>query len=117
MVNSTAGLSAVGEGVPVKVCGEAIYDIQGLTFQGSLDDFWKHAHLAVPNARLYDAFRRYLISHTQHRGSFYKPLPGVSCQSGVIWADHGASAPHHGGQDARQKERRSKFSQEQRGTP
>lgn len=117
VVNSTAGLSAVGEGVPVKVCGEAIYDIQGLTFQGSLDDFWKHAHLAVPNARLYDAFRRYLISHTQHRGSFYKPLPGVSCQSGVIWADHGASAPHHGGQDARQKERRSKFSQEQRGTP
>ena len=117
VVNSTAGLSAVGEGVPVKTCGEAIYDIQGLTFQGPLDDFWKHAHLAVPNARLYDAFRRYLISHTQHRGSFYKPLPGVSCQSGVIWADHGASAPHHGDQDARQKDRRSKFSQEQRGTP
>jgi capsular polysaccharide export protein len=95
VVNSTAGLSAVGEGVPVKVCGEAIYDIQGLTFQGPLDNFWKHAHLAKPNPDLYQAFRSYLISHTQHQGSFYKRLPGVSYHSGVMWADHGASAPHH----------------------
>lgn len=96
VVNSTVGLSAVGEGVPVKVCGEAIYDLQGLTFQGSLDAFWKHCHLAVPNAALYQAFRNYLIAHTQHQGSFYKRLPGVSFQSGVLWADHGvkASYPH-----------------------
>ena len=95
VVNSTAGLSAVGEGVPVKVCGESIYDIQGLTFQGELDDFWKHAHLAAPNADLYQAFRSYLISHTQHQGSFYKRLPGVSYHSGVVWADHGSAAPHN----------------------
>ena len=95
VVNSTAGLSAVGEGVPVKVCGEAIYDIQGLTFQGPLDDFWKHAHLAMPNADLYQAFKSYLIAHTQHKGSFYKRLPGVSYCSGVLWADHGSAAPHH----------------------
>lgn len=97
VVNSTAGLSAVGEGVPVKVCGEAIYDIQGLTFQGALDTFWKHAHLARPNPDLYQAFRSYLISHTQHQGSFYKRLPGVSYHSGVLWADHGSTAPHHEG--------------------
>ena len=95
VVNSTAGLSAVGEGVPVKVCGEAIYDIQGLTFQGALDNFWRHAHLARPNPTLYRAFRSYLISHTQHQGSFYKKLPGVSYHSGVMWADHGSTAPHH----------------------
>jgi capsular polysaccharide export protein len=95
VVNSTAGLSAVGEGVPVKVCGEAIYDIQGLTFQGALDAFWPHAHLARPNPKLYRAFRAYLISHTQHQGSFYKRLEGVSYHSGVMWADHGSSAPHH----------------------
>jgi capsular polysaccharide export protein len=117
VVNSTAGLSAVGEGVPVMACGEAIYDLQGLTFQGSLNDFWKHAHLAVPNARLFDAFRSYLISHTQHRGSFYKPLPGVSFQSGVIWADHGATAPHHDEQDAQQRARRAKTSQGLNDTP
>lgn len=95
VVNSTAGLSAVGEGVPVKVCGEAIYDIQGLTFQGALDAFWPHAHLVRPNPKLYQAFRAYLISHTQHQGSFYKRLDGVSYHSGVMWADHGSSAPHH----------------------
>lgn len=117
VVNSTAGLSAVGEGVPVKACGEAIYDIQGLTFQGSLDDFWKHAHLAAPNARLYDAFRSYLVSHTQHRGSFYKPLPSVSYQSGVEWADHGAAVPHHDDQDSRHRGRRSRISQGQRDAP
>ncbi len=98
VVNSTVGLSAVGEGVPVKMCGESIFDIQGLTFQGSLDDFWVHAHLAIPNNALYHAFRNYLVSHTQHQGSFYKRLPGVSYQSGVLWADHGASAPHRDGQ-------------------
>ena len=95
VVNSTVGLSAVGEGVPVKVCGSSIYDIQGLTFQGSLDNFWTKAHLAVPNDQLYGAFRSYLISHTQHRGSFYKRLAGVSLQSGVIWAEHGEMASHH----------------------
>ena len=117
VVNSTAGLSAVGEGVPVKTCGEAIYDIQGLTFQGSLDEFWKHAHLAVPNAGLYDAFKSYLISHTQHRGSFYKRLPGVNFQSGVIWADHGAAAPHHGGRELQHPERRAKISQGKHDAP
>ena len=94
VVNSTVGLSAVGEGVPVKVCGSSIYDIQGLTFQGSLDQFWKSSHLAVPKEDLYRAFRSYLISHTQHRGSFYKRLPGVFFQSGVSWADHRVAASH-----------------------
>lgn len=94
VVNSTAGLSAVGEGIPVKVCGESIYDIQGLTFQGSLDDFWKHAHSAIPNPKLFQAFRSYLIAHTQHQGSYYKRLPSTSYSSGVMWADHGISAAH-----------------------
>lgn len=94
VVNSTAGLCAIGEGVPVKVCGEAIYDLQGLTFQGSLDQFWKHCHLAVPITKLYEAFRNYLIVHTQHHGNFYKRLPGVTYLSGVRWATHNLSPSH-----------------------
>ena len=94
VVNSTVGLSAVSQGVPVKVCGESIYDLQGLTFQGSLDEFWKHARLALPKPELYQAFRSYLVSHTQHQGSFYKRLAGVSYHSGVRWADHGVATPH-----------------------
>jgi capsular polysaccharide export protein len=114
VVNSTVGLSAVGEGVPVKVCGSSIYDIQGLTFQGSLDDFWKNAHLAVPNDELYKAFRSYLISHTQHRGSFYKRLPGVFFQSGVMWADHGVAASHHDAEEEQRGIRHTKRLRSQR---
>lgn len=111
VVNSTVGLSAVADGVPVKVCGESIYDIEGLTFQGPLDDFWKNAPLAVPNAELYKAFKSYLIFHTQHKGSFYKRLPGVSYQSGVMWADHGFTATHNEGQDVSQGKRHAKRAQ------
>ena len=117
VVNSTVGLSAVGEGVPVKVCGESIYDIQGLTFQGPLDNFWKNAHLAVPNAALYQAFKTYLISHTQHQGSFYKRLPGVFYQSGVMWTDHGFIATHHYGQDRKRGSKLAKLAQGQPITP
>jgi len=119
VVNSTVGLSAVGEGVPVKLCGYSIYDVQGLTYQGNLDTFWMHAHLATPNPALYQAFRNYLISHTQHQGSFYKRLPGVSFQSGVAWADHGAKPPHHGvDEDQRARLwRLSDFQRRQQGGP
>jgi capsular polysaccharide export protein len=116
VVNSTVGLSAVGEGVPVKVCGESIYDIQGLTFQGPLDNFWKNAHLAVPNAALYRAFKTYLISHTQHLGSFYKRLPGVSYHSGIMWADHGFTATHHNAQDRERESKLVKLAQAQKNT-
>ena len=117
VVNSTVGLSAVGEGVPVKVCGESIYDIDGLTFQGSLDNFWKNALLAVPNAALYQAFKTYLITHTQHQGSFYKRLPSVFYQSGVMWTDHGFSATHDYGHDRIRKSRLAKLAPAQPNTP
>lgn len=117
VVNSTVGLSAVAAGVPVKVCGASIYDIQGLTFQGSLDDFWQHAHLALPNPELYQAFRGYLISHTQHQGSFYKRLPENFYMSGVVWADHGIAALHPRSRDRRQGSDRRKHDRREQTTP
>lgn len=39
-VNSTAGLTALRAGIPVKVLGAAIYDIEGITHPGPLDRFW-----------------------------------------------------------------------------
>ena len=75
LVNSTVGLSALYHGTPVKVCGTAIYDLEGLTFQGPLNQFWKLAVSAKPNKELYDRLRSYLIEHTQINGSFYKRLP------------------------------------------
>ena len=87
VVNSTVGLSAVGEGVPVKVCGEAIYHMRGLTFQGSLDAFWRQAREVLPDPQLFKAFKSYLVARTQHNGSFYKRLPDVVHDTGVAWTD------------------------------
>ena len=71
VINSTVGLSALSHDAPVKVCGVAIYDIQGLTFQGSLDDFWQGADSFRPDPDLLRRFRAYLIERTQINGSFY----------------------------------------------
>lgn len=95
-INSTVGLSAIGEGVPVKTCGHALYDMPGLTSQDPLDVFWTSARQCLPDRDLHQAFRRYLIAHSQHQGSFYRRLPGVSARSGVVWAAHGTQAPHLG---------------------
>lgn len=93
-INSTVGLSAVGEGVPVKACGQAIYDMPGLTSQDTLDLFWARAGSSRPDPELHRTFRAYLIAHSQHQGSFYRRLPGIAARSGVLWTAHGAQAPH-----------------------
>jgi capsular polysaccharide export protein len=50
------------------VLGTAIYDIEGLTHQGSLDEFW-HAP-TPPDMGFFRTFRRALIHATQARGEF-----------------------------------------------
>ena len=87
VINSTVGMSAVHHGKAVKVCGDAFYDMQGLTFQGSLDAFWQKAPHQIPDPDLYLRFRNYLILTTQLNGNFYRRLhvPGVA--SGLVWAD------------------------------
>lgn len=52
VINSTVGLSAISHGTPVKVCGKAVYDIKGLTFQGSLDEFWRQSQPSKPDISL-----------------------------------------------------------------
>ena len=84
-INSTVGLSAVGEGVPVIVCGEAIYDIDGLVFKGTLARFWHEATSHRPDFALWQAFRNVLIATTQFNGSFYKRHPLAGFASGVFW--------------------------------
>ena len=71
VINSTVGLSALSHDAPVKVCGVALYDMQGLTFQGPLDDFWRQADSFRPDPDLLRRFRGYLIERTQINGSFY----------------------------------------------
>ena len=83
LVNSTTGLSALGHGAPVKVCGRALYDLPGLTYQGRLQDFWFMSHQAVPDRAALSRFRKALIECTQLNGSFYRKLPGLPWRCGV----------------------------------
>jgi capsular polysaccharide export protein len=71
VINSTVGFSAVTHGAPLKTLGVAIYDLEGLTFQESLDEFWSAAGNFRPNPDLVQRFRTYLIHQTQINGSFY----------------------------------------------
>lgn len=68
-VNSTAALSALQAGKPVKVLGAAIYDLDGLTDQKPLDLFWGKPD--APSADLRDAFLKLLAESIQVRGNFY----------------------------------------------
>lgn len=71
VVNSTSGLSALHHSRPVTVLGSAIFNLAGLTFKGPLDRFWKKRSL--PDADLFKAFRRVVISQAQVNGSFFTP--------------------------------------------
>jgi capsular polysaccharide export protein len=68
-INSTSGTLALAAGVPVITLGQAIYDMPGLTFQGSLDAFWTEA--ATPDTTLFTAFRRVLAHRCLVRGGFF----------------------------------------------
>lgn len=84
VVNSTVGLSALGHGAPVKVCGAALYDMPGLTFQGKLREFWHLAHTAVPEKEVVMRFKHALVSRTQLNGSFYRKIGKAPWQCGVF---------------------------------
>ena len=74
VVNCTVGFSSLYHDTPVKVCGRAIYDLEGLTYKGSLDEFWHGAANFKIDRELFTHFRNYLILTTQLNGSFYKRL-------------------------------------------
>jgi capsular polysaccharide export protein len=86
VINSTVGLSALHHGAPTKVCGKAIFNIPGLTYQGTLNKFWHATDMDKPDSRLLARFQNFLIQNTQLNGSFYKRLPLVRSATGLKWA-------------------------------
>ena len=76
-VNSTSGIQALGLGCPVKTLSRPIYDLPGLTFQGTLADFWTAGER--PDAELFTCFRRVVTYATQINGGFY-------CEKGIALA-------------------------------
>jgi len=71
-INSTVGLSSIHHGTPVKCLGDAIYDMRGLTFQGSIDDFWRDP--GKVDGPLYRRFHWWLRTHRQVNGSVWRKL-------------------------------------------
>lgn len=68
-INSTVGLSALYHEKPLKVMGRAMYDMEGLTFQGGLTQFWNAA--PTFDHVLWRRFRAYMVTQTQLNGAFY----------------------------------------------
>jgi capsule polysaccharide modification protein KpsS len=72
VINSTTGLSSLMHGTPVKCLGHAVYDMPGLTHQGSLAEFF-----AAPpevDRDLHRRFRLWLLQNNQLNGSVWSRL-------------------------------------------
>lgn len=72
VINSTMGLSSLTHNTPVKCLGSAIYDIPGLTHQGSLAEFFQSP--GSVDRDLYRRFRRWLLEQNQLNGSVWSRL-------------------------------------------
>jgi capsular polysaccharide export protein len=68
-INSTVGLNALRMGNRVKALGQAVYNLEGLTFQGELDVFWGSRDGV--DARFCDDFVKALSATTQIRGVYF----------------------------------------------
>lgn len=68
-INSTVGTLALSMSLPLKVLGSAVYDIDGLTFSGPLNDFWDGGE--PPDTSLWNDFLRVLSGTIQVKGGFY----------------------------------------------
>jgi len=90
VVNSTVGLSALHHRCPLIALGTAIYDMDGLTWQGGIDDFWTQA--SAPDMTLYQSFLDYVVHTTQINGDFYTRT-GIAMASACA-ADRLETASH-----------------------
>lgn len=71
-INSTTGTLALASGVPVITLGHAVYDLDDITYQGSLDSFW--AAPGKPDEATFAAFRRVLIERCLIPGGFFSEI-------------------------------------------
>ncbi|WP_339724999.1 capsular biosynthesis protein [uncultured Paraglaciecola sp.] len=82
-VNSTVGISSLHHGTPTKVLGNAIYNIEGMTSQKELHEFWKVS--CQPCEHIFSKFTRFLKENNQIPGSFYmKPTNTFVAISKII---------------------------------
>jgi capsular polysaccharide export protein len=68
-INSSAGFEAIGAECPTCSVMPALYDMEGLTYQGSLDNFWHNTE--KPDLNLFEAMQKALANSIQVRGTLY----------------------------------------------
>jgi capsular polysaccharide export protein len=81
-INSTVGVAALQHGVPVKVLGNAVFDVAGLTCQAPLAAFW-HNQPPLDGALMTD-FLRALIGTTQVKGGYYERASQACAITGFV---------------------------------
>lgn len=69
LINSTVGLHSIITGCPTKVLGGAVFDVNGLTFQGPLDAFWQSR--TQPDRQLTEHLVNALAGTIQVKGNFF----------------------------------------------
>jgi capsular polysaccharide export protein len=84
-INSTMGLTALRHGLPVKVLGDAIYDVPELTSPGDLDTFWTAP--CPPDRDRVREFVQLLELTIQGRGSLARRCFATGGQSGIVWPE------------------------------
>lgn len=85
VINSTVGLSALLHGAPTLTKGNAFYNIDGLTYQDSLDSFWSNARSVSIDIEVLNGFRLYLQRCKLINGNYYKRLAASEMASGLAW--------------------------------
>lgn len=68
-INSTVGMAALERCIPVCCLGKAVYNLNGLTSQNSLDQFWCQPQAV--DSSLFRAFKKTMVYSTQIQGGFY----------------------------------------------
>ena len=81
-VNSTAATTAMVLGKPVKLMGQAVYSVPGLSFQPSLDAFWTEG--APPDPDLLEAFLALLCGAFMVRGAFHQDSGLAAAVAGAV---------------------------------
>ena len=81
-VNSTAATTAMVLGKPVKLMGQAVYNVPGLSFQPSLDAFWTEG--VPPDPDLLEAFLALLCGAFMVRGAFHQDSGLAAAVAGAV---------------------------------
>ena len=68
-VNSTVGIVSLESQCPTFALSDPIYNLAGLTYEGSLEEFWHQP--PPPSAALFGFFRNTVMHAAQVNGGFY----------------------------------------------